>query len=392
MNTKQNLLKKTAPIVCEISGSAKPLPRTSSSAPKQPKNGRLSRIFNLFFAALVLTASYVGSAAVARADDSECWGPKSGIHMRRVTYLGPFSSTASDLRADPDDPTHTVRLRGWLYFKDKAVIRDKPVIIYNHGHNQEREEPCAMAKYFVNQGFVFFAPLRRGHKGKEGSLIRSTGVHIDEYVGSCIARGDCDCNRCDGGVVCPPNALEMEYLRQQSADVRDQLEYIKGLAAIGKDGTPVSGLLADPKHIAILGHSYGGALTVFANARISESARLQNVAIDISGGELSWGDEDPFWESELTCAMEDQQRPIYFLQPKNGLSLLPTRILFGKAVGKKYRSQAAIFPSVETDPNDETPEARQAHGKFITETVQVERWGPSVIEFIFRHPCISCAP
>ncbi len=316
MNTKQNVLKETALTHSDTQGSANPLPTTISLTPNQPSRARRSRIFNLFFAALVLTALSLGSASVARADDSECeatWGAKSGIHMRRVTYLGPFTSTASDLRADADDPTHTVRLRGWLYFKDKAVIKDKPVLIYNHGHDEERGEPCAIAKFFVNKDFVVFAPLRRGHKGRAGSQIHSTGVHTDTYVGNCIARGNCDCNRCDGGVVCPPNALEMDYLRQQSADVVSQLSYIKDHAAIAKDGGPASGFLADLKRLAILGHSYGGALIVFANAQIPESARLHNVAIDISGAELSWGDDEPFWESELTCAMEDQQRPIYFL-------------------------------------------------------------------------------
>jgi hypothetical protein len=393
MNIKLNVLNETVATGLEKSASTTSWQTFSSLT--LTKQARTFLNLNRLITALILIALYAGSATLARADDSECpnvGGAKSTVLMKRVTYLGPFNSTASDLRADPDDPNHTVRLRGWLYFKAKAVNKDKPVIIYNHGHNQEREEPCAMAKYFVDAGFVFFAPLRRGHKGKEGSQIRSTGVHLDDYIGNCVATGDCDCNRCDGGSFCPPNALEMDYLRQQSADVRAQLEYIKGLAAIGRDGNPISGLLADPRSIAILGHSYGGALTVYANARIPESARLQNVAINISGAELSWGEDEPFWESELTCAMEDQQRPIYFLQPKNGLSLLPTRTLFGKAIGKKYRSQASLFPAVPVNPDDPDPEARQVHAKFITEPEQVAIWGPSVIEFINRYPCNSCAP
>src|SRR5215208_4556746 len=141
MNTKQNLLKEAALTLSETQRSAKPLQTTISLTPNQQKRARRSRIFNLFFAALMLTALYGGSASMARADDSECeatWGPKSGIHMRRVTYLGPFTSTASDLRADADDPTHTVRLRGWLYFKDNALNKNKPVLIYNHGHDKER--------------------------------------------------------------------------------------------------------------------------------------------------------------------------------------------------------------------------------------------------------------
>ena len=340
------------------------------------------------FFALVTAAS-----ASARADVSECdatWGNNSGIHMRRVTYLGPIaSSDPNDPRADKGDPTHTIELRGRLYFKDGEVNKDKPVLIYNHGHARKRAEPCAIAKYFVNHGFVVFAPLRRGHVGTTTSPLKSTGIYTDDYVDDCLLNGNCECHRCDGGSSCSKNALEVDYVRQQYVDVTAQLLYIRAHGAIGRDGGEVSGSLADPKHIAILGHSFGGAVTVFANAKISELVGLQSVAIDVSGAELSWGDNLPFWKSELSCAMEDQQRPIYFLQPKNGRTLAPTKTLFGIAINQKYRSQAAIFPAApwDEDPNSSKgPEWKQAHGNFVAAESQVRLCGPSVIEFINRYP------
>jgi len=358
-------------------------------------------------AAALLAVLCLGPAASARADSSECdaiWGAASGIHMRRVTYLGPFSSIAGDRRADPGDPSHTVELRGWLYFKEGVLNRDRPVVVFNHGHEKTRSEPCAIAKFFVNRGFVVFAPLRRGHEGQSGSSIRSTGVHTDDYVSACLLSGTCSCSRCDGHAACPENALEVDYIRQQYLDVWYQLLYIKGQDAIAADLSAASGRLADPTRIAIVGHSFGGSLVVFANARIPEGIG-QSVVVDISGAELSWGPGRPFWESELSCAMSGQRRPIYFLQPRNGRTLEPTRTLFPLAIDHGYRSQAAIFAPAPWDPvcahheascwdasaGEVKPEWKQAHGSFVRDKAQVEEWGPSVIEFIERHPCSACA-
>ena len=63
----------------------------------------------------IVLAIVAGTSATARADVSECvatWGLSSGIHMERVTYFGPFNSNEDDPRADADDPSHTVLLKG----------------------------------------------------------------------------------------------------------------------------------------------------------------------------------------------------------------------------------------------------------------------------------------
>jgi hypothetical protein len=331
-------------------------------------------MFSLALAAVLL------GPAVARADVSECgdkWGGDAdSIHMRVVTYLGPFNSNGSDLRADWGDPSHTVRLRGWLYYKEDSLIKNERVLVYNHGHNQERSEPCELAQFFVNHGFVFFAPLRRGHFG-DG--VSSTGVHIDAFVEYCRAVDVLD-PRC--GENHSPSAIEVGYLRQQREDVRAQLDYILGHAAIARDGSPAKGKLANPRQVAILGHSYGGSLTVFANAVLD----AQNVAIVVSGAELSWGDDEPYWENYLSDSMHSQNRPVYFLQPKNGRTLTPTKKLFGIACDEGYRSQAAIFPPVTPDATDPDPEFKQAHEKFIGRQEYIQQWGPSVVEFIKRYP------
>lgn len=342
-------------------------------------------ICKTLFISLAFAFSYFAANISAAAN---CFGPSSTIVTEEVSYV-PISNSFT---GDPRSNNSIVHLMGWLYYRipKSGTLKNAPTLIYNHGHDQERGQPCEIARYFVNHGFVVFAPLRRGHFG-EG--IGSTGIHTDEYVSQCVLSGQCaPCNPLDP-ITCIENAYAIDYLRQQWVDVRDAINYIRGRSSIGRTNSK----LADADRIAILGHSYGGALMVFANAQLSS----HNVAIDISGGELSWDNSDePFWESELKPAARDAKRPMYFLQPKNGVSLEPTRVLFGESVGERFRVQASIFPPAPWDNVcvNETSncwdlekdvilsEARQAHSTFILDKGQVELWGPSVIDFINRYP------
>ncbi|HEV8366545.1 MAG TPA: alpha/beta fold hydrolase [Pyrinomonadaceae bacterium] len=333
--------------------------------------------------ALVYFAAHISAAA-------SCFPSTSTIVMEEVSYV-PTTVTNNN---DPRASYGIVHLTGWLYYRipSGGTVKNAPVLIYNHGHDAERSQPCEIARYFVNQGFVVFAPLRRGHFG-DG--LASTGIHTDEYVADCLSSGQCPpCNLLDPNT-CIANAYAIDYLRQQYVDVRDAISYVRSHAPIGK-GT--KGKMADPTRIAIMGHSYGGALMVFTNAQLSN---YHNVAIDISGGELSWENSDePFWKSELKPAARDAKRPMYFLQPKNGVSLEPTKVLFSEEVDQRFRVQASIFPPApwdsvcephrticwDSDKDQLISEAQQAHSTFILEKTQVEFWGPSVVDFINRYP------
>lgn len=360
--------------------------------------------------AITVSTILVALAATASAAVSTCSGVGDGqpIEMIRVVYFGPANLTATDSRANPNSPSHIAALRGWLYYKRAAdgTVKDSKVVIFNHGSERERPEPCTTAKNFVNAGYVFFAPLRRGHvaavpdEPPAGWLpLTSTGVYLSDYQTKCMRTASqsagadlphlfCSSAFCRPEVPCTDpnknNAVEVDYLYRQRTDIRQQIEYIKELPAIG-----TSGKLANPRRIAIMGHSFGGSAVVLAN----QFDYGQNVAIAISAAEKSWRPENPFWERDLRNAMEDQARPIYFLAPKNGRSIEPVKTLFGIAVDREYRSQAAIFgyapckdeylrPDGSCDTSEEE-RWEQAHETFLG---QVDIWGPSVRNFIFRNP------
>ena len=365
----------------------------------------------LFAVAIVVGFSLNGTL---QAQVSLC-SNMDGIASEIVTYYGPFSSNDQDPRANPRDRAHTVHFQGLLYYPAGGPVKGAPVIIFVHGHEQARPEICGLARFFVKKGFVVFGPLRRGYESSLG--FKSTGIYQDDYVNLCdrtqfqaLQEGGntehlyCSSVYCRQDVSCDDphkrNAIDLYYLRQQHDDVGQSVNYIKSLPAI-KSRT---GKLADPSRIVILGHSYGGGATIFTN----EHDYGQSVAIAVSAGELSWGDgskenepNNPYWEIDLSDAMRHQQQPIYLLQPKNGRSLDPMSVLFGIAITRKYRSQAAIFAPVpvvaeedctdvsmacwDPDTQKPKPEYKQAH-ELIMGSSQIEIWGPSAINFINRFP------
>ena len=370
---------------------------------------------NLFFNSLIgIAIITIASIQVIRADDaSPCGGD---IKVREVRYFpinGTLITNALDTRSDGSNGFE-VRLEGKIHYVRAAgsVLKNRPVLIFNHGHEQNRGEVCGTVRFFTDRDWVVFIPLRRGHtldKNDDGDTgdsgeISSTGIHIDQYVNYCMRtfaeavtsfRPQLYCtapNTCRPDVPCASNnkrnAVETDYLNQQRADIGEQIAFIKTVRAITDPGVTTTQKLANAKQITIIGHSYGGSAVIFANA----FDYGQNIAVSVSGGELSWGDDEPYWENDLVTAMQSQARPMYFLQPKNGRTLLPTRRLFWEAVENGNRSMAQIFPpapcEVEGDVSpcnaDPDPEWRQAHNTFLGDD-QIALWGPGVIEFSKRY-------
>ena len=275
-----------------------------------------------------------------------------------------------------------INLQGWLYYEKDKRIANAPLIVFAHGHDKERGQPCAIVRFFVKRGYVVFAPLRRGHTSSSAS---STGTHIDDYVDQCTS--------CTGDEL---QAREVAYLKAQVQDVQSAITYMKKYPFVPKPGAPISKQaqkLINPNRIAIMGHSFGGSLVLFANA-----VELgHNATVAISAAALSWpipeAEGNPEWEAKLKEAVDDARHPIYFLQPKNeippGSSVEPTRILSGRAILDGHRVQAGIFPKtcidpekIDPDTGDLMPEGRQAHSNFIGLDNMLANWGPSVQAFL----------
>jgi hypothetical protein len=178
----------------------------------------------------------------------------------------------------------------------------------------------------------------------------------------------------------------------------------------------------------IMGHSFGGMVTAFTN----EKALGQRAIVNFAGGGESW-DGDPCKEGTanqpprcanwdrgvlqdyLITAVDNASAPSYSFDTNDDVSIAPVYELPLHA-WKNYRDryQAAIFGRVpdvvckfpNSDGNlvtcdvDDPPTkpcpadpatgevemcGNVAHSKFATESDQIARWMPSVLEFFHRY-------
>jgi hypothetical protein len=134
-----------------------------------------------------------------------------------------------------------------------------------------------------------------------------------------------------------------------------------------------------------MGHSFGGMVTLFNNNILTN----HKLAIDIAGASESWD----FFDTEdgtntpdnsnsiriLKDAVRGANKPIFFLEPKNDVSIRPT-VIFSKVAGDhEERYQATIY-----GPVPDVSSTEEAHSKFVTDHDQVLKWGPAALEFMSR--------
>jgi carboxymethylenebutenolidase len=287
------------------------------------------------------SATPAGATPVADAGTVNIDGPdESGcaVSGTLVSYLQVTSTDTSDTRCGASaNGACAIDLQGYLYVPE-GMSGPLPAIVYNHGSEQLPGAKCSIAEYFVPRGYVVFVPYRRG----QGT---STGVFVGDYkAGS-----------------------QISYLEQEVADVTSAWTFVAGLSVGGV-------ALVDPKRMAIMGHSYGGIMTLLTN-----TCRLgQLVAIDLCGDSESWGNAGN--EAALLAAVDGAQSPIFFAQPQNDVHTDPTAVYSHQAAIDKQMFQAAIYPPV---PDAASPEA--AHTRFVGDAPEVAQWGTGALDFMHRY-------
>jgi dienelactone hydrolase len=209
-----------------------------------------------------------------------------------------------------------------------------PALLWNHGSEKSPGSIDTVAPYFVNKGYVFFVPHRRGQG-------RSPGPYIMDELNALSSD-----NR--GRMLVELHEIHLE-------DQLAGLEYLKSLTFV------------DRNRIAVMGFSFGGIQTMLA----VERGPGYRVAVNCSGAAETWRGSS-FLRSRLTTAAKKATMPVFFLQAENDHDLTPNRVLSEEVRKAGQPVEAKVYPAFGTGPRD-------GHSFCVR---GINTWGPDVLRFI----------
>ena len=200
-----------------------------------------------------------------------------------------------------------------------------PAILLNHGSGRTPEDLKGLGPYernaetlgpvFARHGYVFLYLFRRGV-----GLSTDQGANAVDLMNSESAAHGQEAR----------NALQMKLLENREMDdALSALKFLRGLPYV------------DVKDVALIGHSFGGSLTVLLAER---EPNLRAVVV-FSGAGYSF-DRSPELRTRLLAAMDNIAAPIFFIHAENDYSLSSGKVLDARReqLGKPHRLK--IYPPI----------------------------------------------
>ena len=251
----------------------------------------------------------------------------NSVHRVIGVGLAALLSLSAAKHAEADAPraekvtfeSDGLTLVGYLYHPEGTG--PWPALIWNHGSEKDPGEGPqfgAVAAAFVPEGYVVFAPVRRGHGESEGEYI----VNRIKLTARVQGRG-------------AAARLTAELLATEQ--FRDQLS---GLVFVAK--LP----FVDSDRIVVAGCSFGGVETLLG----AINGVGYRAAVSISPGALSWDQSEPL-RSLLTQTVRRVDIPVLVLQPAKDESLAPSRVLGAEAARLRKPVTIKVYPA--TGPEQE---------------------------------------
>lgn len=327
---------------------------------------------------LKIVIAIVTLAAVPVLAGAQC--PGASFRTTVVTYYeATLPGNVNDSRCAYTNfggtKTCHIRLRGVLHYPYYVNEPGKPphkfpAIVYNHGSEETFEattKGCSIAEYFVPKGYVMFWPFRRGQGDANNLDNKSTGRYIEDEVAYC-----------QGDPTCASKVAVFE--KQTREDVIGGFNWLKNRPDVNADA------------MAIMGVSYGGRVTVFANDSSLYPNLGHKAVVAFSPAAESWesaSNATPI-QTALLQAAANAKEPAFYLQAKWDYDTRPTiDLAYAHAYGggdDKHgnRFMAAIYEYSKPGlvPNTDELDYQSVHAGFAKDP---SRWGPAVLDFLKRN-------
>lgn len=246
------------------------------------------------------------------------------------------------------------RLRLKAFFWKPNGSGPFPTVLFNHGSGGADADHTAglpmtgaakkLAPLFLKHGYAFLYLFRRGQ-----GLSADQGPFMQD-----ILRQE--------------EATKGKEARQHSQFIlttTDQLEDVLAALAFLK-ATPA----VDPKRIAIVGHSFGGQLTLLATER-DKSVRA---AVTFAAAAGSW-ERSPELRERLRVGVDRTTAPTMLIQAANDYSTAPSRELANELRRLHKSYVLKIYPPVGSTADD-------GHN-FVY--LAMPQWEPDVFRFLDEH-------
>jgi carboxymethylenebutenolidase len=229
-----------------------------------------------------------------------------------------------------------------------------PAVLLNHGSGRTREELERLGPYegqagtlgpvFARHGYVFLYLFRRGV-----GLSADQGSNAVELMNREFAAHGQEAR----------NELQLRLLENgEMNDAVSGLEFLRSLPKV------------DAHNVAVIGHSFGGSLTLL----LAEREPSLRAVVIFSGAGYSW-DRSAQLRARLLAAVAHITAPVFFIHAANDYSLGAGKALDARLeqVGKPHRLK--IYPPVGHTVDE-------GHGFLY---LGVSTWEPDVFAFLDEH-------
>jgi dienelactone hydrolase len=194
-----------------------------------------------------------------------------------------------------------------------------PAVLFNHGRGLtpqtagRMEGITKLARVFTNHGYVFMALFRRG----EG-LSADQGVFIGNLLErERVANGD------EAATRLQVQLLESDHLEDALAG----LAFLRAAAQV------------DPRRVAVVGHSFGGSLSLL----VAERDRSLRAVVSFAGAAGSW-EGSPDLRARLMTAVGGLTAPVLFVYSTNDFSVAPGTALDAEMARLSKIRRLELFP------------------------------------------------